>query len=296
MLIIKFRKIFYAISVILLGVSLYAIFTYGLNLGIDFKGGSIAEVEYKTVPNVDVLKTEIEALDLGEYSIRSTGEAGVIVRTRELNEAERVELVSVLSKNDGVLKRYDAVGPVLGSELQKKAGWSMAMVLLAIVLFITFVFRHVSRPVASWKYGLVAIVALLHDVIIPAGVFALLGHFYGVEIDSLFITALLVVLGFSIHDTIVVFDRTRENLSLNNGKNVKSFEMIVGESVSQTFIRSINTSLTTLISLVVLYMIGPEATKNFSLALLIGITAGTYSSIFIGSPLLVTLEKFQSRR
>ncbi len=169
--------------------------------------------------------------------------------------------------------------------------------LLAIVIFITFVFRKVSKPVASWKYGLIAIVALAHDVIVPAGVFALLGHFAGIEVDTLFVTALLVVLGFSIHDTIVVFDRIRENLQINtDGHHKKEFETIVGESVNQTFVRSINTSLTTLIAVVVLYFVGAEATKNFSLAMLIGIAAGTYSSIFIGSPLLVTVHKWQENR
>ena len=165
------------------------------------------------------------------------------------------------------------------------------------MLFITFAFRHVSKPVASWKYGVVAIIALIHDVIVPTGAFALLGHFLGYEMDALFVTALLVILGFSVHDTIVVFDRTRENLRHSNeSRNKKDFETIVGESVSQTFTRSINTSLTVLLSLLVLYFFGPETTRNFSLALLIGITAGTYSSIFIGSPLLVTLEKYQEKR
>jgi preprotein translocase subunit SecF len=160
--------------------------------------------------------------------------------------------------------------------------------LLAIVLFITFAFRHVSRPVSSWKYGVAAIVALFHDVIIPMGFFSIMAHvFGGYEVDALFITALLVVLGFSIHDTIVVFDRVRENLSHNSkGKN---FEEVVGDSVSQTFVRSINTSLTTILALIAVFVWGPETTRNFALALIVGIVAGTYSSIFVGSPLLVTM-------
>jgi preprotein translocase subunit SecF len=168
---------------------------------------------------------------------------------------------------------------------------------LAIVLFITFAFRGVSRPVKSWKYGLIAIVALAHDVIVPVGLFSYLGHTMGLEVDTLFFTALLVILGFSIHDTIVVFDRVRENLKhYGAGGAKKSFESIVGESINQTFVRSINTSLTTLLAILVLWLVGAEATKNFSLALLVGITAGTYSSIFLGSPLLVTVYNWQEKK
>lgn len=297
MFVVKFRKLFYTLSSLLVAASLFSIFFYGLNFGIDFKGGSIVEMEYKSAPDIEVLKSSVQALNLGEFSVRKTGEKGAIVRLKDLTTSERTSVMSVLTKNDGILKRFDSVGPILGSELARKAVLSLVFVILGIVLFITFAFRGVSKPVASWKYGLIAIVALIHDVIVPTGVFAYLGHFANVQIDSLFVTALLVILGFSIHDTIVVFDRTRENLKRNEEyREKKEFETIVGESVSQTFARSINTSLTTLISLVVLYVIGPEATKNFSLALLVGIVAGTYSSIFLASPLLVTVEKWQSKQ
>ncbi|HYC34489.1 MAG TPA: protein translocase subunit SecF, partial [Candidatus Paceibacterota bacterium] len=276
--VIKHRKIFYAISAILLAISLFAIFRYGLRLGIDFKGGSIIEAEYAKTPEVEVIKENLEKLNLGEFSVRPTGERGVIVRIKELNQIEQGTVAAALAQGqEGTeIKRFDSVGPILGAELRKKAFGSIIAVLAAIILFITFAFRKVSKPVASWKYGVIAIIALLHDVIIPTGVFAFLGHFSGVELDALFVTALLVVLGFSIHDTIVVFDRTRENLRINEEKKLnKPFETIVGESVSQTFTRSINTSLTTIIALVVLYIIGPEATQNFVLALLIGMVAGT---------------------
>jgi len=170
------------------------------------------------------------------------------------------------------------------------------LVLLAIVLFVAFAFRKVSKPISSWVYGLVTILALTHDVLIPTGVFAFLGHFYGFEVDTLFVTALLVILGFSVHDTIVVFDRIRENLHKNEeDRDKKDFETIVGESINQTFVRSINTSLTTLFAIFMLYILGPDSIKNFSLALLIGITAGTYSSIFIGSTLLVAFNNWKNR-
>jgi len=299
MQVIKHRKIFYIFSVVLILGSIFSISFYGLNFGIDFKGGSIVEAVYPNTPDLSAVKESVSKLNLGEFSVRQTGDKGVILRTRALEEPERINLINILNEgNSGVeIKRFDSVGPILGEELKGKALWSIGLVMLAIVLFITFTFRHVSKPVASWKYGSVAIIALLHDVIVPTGVFAFLGHFHGVEIDALFVTALLVILGFSVHDTIVVFDRTRENLKhAHQTKSNKSFEAIVGDSISQTFTRSINTSLTTLLSLVVLYLIGPETTKNFSLVLIIGITVGTYSSIFVGSPLLVTLEKMQEKK
>lgn len=297
MYIVKHRIIFYVISGILLVGSLFALGMWGLKPGIDFTGGSIIEVEYasSTRPTIDVVRPGIEKLEIGEFSVRETGDSGFIIRTKELTpEAHNAVIASLAANAQITEKRFDSVGPILGKEALEKSWMSIALVLIAIVLFITFAFRGVSRPVKSWKYGLIAVVALAHDVIIPAGVFAALGHFVGIEVDTLFVTALLVILGFSIHDTIVVFDRVRENLKHNReGNNKKSFEHIVGESINQTFVRSINTSLTTIIAILVLYLVGAEATRHFSLALLIGITAGTYSSIFLGSPLLVTVYNWQ---
>ena len=301
MFIIKYRKIFYSISVVLIGLSVYAISTFGLNLGIDFKGGSIIEVRYpvastSTAPAVtsETVKQSLEALNLGEYVVRQAGEDGFIIRTKALDELTRRQVIQTLG---GEVKRFDSVGPILGKELQGKAIWSIVLVLLAIVIFITFAFRGVSRPISSWKYGVVAIVALFHDVIVPTGIFSYLGRNGGYEVDALFVTALLVILGFSIHDTIVVFDRTRENLkTIGFGSGKKSFDEIVGMSVTQTITRSINTSLTTVLALVAIYVFGPATTQNFSLTLIIGIVVGTYSSIFIGSPLLVTWYKWQERK
>ncbi len=296
MFVVTYRKIFYIISVVLFAFSIFAMSYWGLNFGIDFKGGSILEVAYQNArPEQHAIQESVNTLGLGEVIVRPAGADSYIIRTRTLTEPERQQLVQTLSiQSAPEIKRFDSVGPVLGKELQGKAIWSLILVLLAIVLFITFAFRHVSRPVASWKYGVVAIVALLHDVIIPTGIFAYLGRNGGFELDALFVTALLVILGFSIHDTIVVFDRTRENLKHEHDSK-KSFETIVGESVSQTFARSINTSLTTVLALIALYVFGPEITRNFSLVLILGIVVGTYSSIFIGSPLLVTVQKLQKK-
>jgi preprotein translocase subunit SecF len=295
MLIVKYRKIFYIISALLILGSITAIAVWGLNPGIDFKGGAALEVEYtKNIPSQDIVSASLAPLNL-DTSVRPIGNNGYLVKTRSITDTERQSVVDVLSKEDGFsVKQFSSIGPVLGAEAVRKSFVSIFLVLLCIVLFVSFAFRHVSEPVASWKYGLITVFALSHDVLVPAGVFAFLCHFQGVEIDTLFVTALLVVLGFSVHDTIVVFDRVRENLRISKEtKDKKDFEQIVGESINQTFVRSINTSLTTLLALVVLFIFGGEATRMFSLALLIGITTGTYSSIFLGSPLLVTVQKYQ---
>jgi preprotein translocase subunit SecF len=189
------------------------------------------------------------------------------------------------------------VGPTIGTELRNKSLVALGLVLLCILLFIAYAFRKVSKPVSSWVYGHIALVTLVHDVVIPLGFYAVLGHYHGAQIDALFVTAILTVLGFSIHDTIVVFDRTRENLAINHSKGRKEpFEETAGRSLGQTFGRSVNTSLTVLITLAILYIIGPASTKDFALTLLVGITAGTYSSIFLATPLLVTLGKRQENK
>ncbi len=300
MFIVRNRIVFYALSVVLVVLSIGALSLWGLRPGIDFRGGSIMEVEYVSRPAVTDVHKALETFGFGSYSVRETGDTGYIIRTDELDPVTHDAVIEALSLGGTAPlseKRFNSVGPILGKEAIEKSWMSIALVLLAIILFITFAFRKVSKPIASWKYGMVAVVALAHDVLIPAGVFAILGQFAGIEIDTLFVTALLVILGFSIHDTIVVFDRVRENLRRNvELHEKKSFDTVVGESISQTFVRSINTSLTTLLAIIALYVFGPEATRHFALALLIGITAGTYSSIFIGSPLLVTIYKWQEKR
>lgn len=304
MFVVLHRKWFYALSVLLMVASIAALAIWGLKLGIDFKGGSILEVDYKDGrPAKELVEQKIAAINnehLNAASVRETGDTGYIVRTESLSERER-EVVSaaviIVDGKQGEVKRFDSVGPILGKELARKSIFSIVLVILAIMAFITYAFRHVSQPVASWKYGVVAIVSLIHDVIVPTGFFAIMGHLRGYEVDALFVTGLLVVLGFSVHDTIVVFDRVRENLKVNREFNTKKpFDVIVGESVSQTLIRSINTSVTVLLSLIALYVFGPETTKNFALVMFVGIFAGTYSSVFLGSPLLVTLEKWQNKK
>jgi preprotein translocase subunit SecF len=295
MWVVKYRKIFYTLSGLAVLASFASLFVWGLKPGIDFTGGTLIEASYGGArPEQTAVVSALSSIDPAA-SVRvgtsQTGEQEFIVRMKEVSQEEKVAVMSALSLNGTAtttVKTFDSVGPVLGAEALRKSIVSVILVILGIVLYITFAFRKVSAPVQSWKYGLVAIIALVHDVIIPTGVFSVLGHFKGYEVDTLFVTALLVILGFSVHDTIVVFDRVRENLGHASAK--KPFGEIVGESVSQTFTRSINTSLTTLIALTVLYFVGGPTTEHFSLALIIGIFVGTYSSIFIGSTLLVTIE------
>ncbi len=295
MYIVKHRTIFYSISALLVLLSVASMLFWGFTVGLDFKGGSFLEVVYTTErPSVEAITPALKTLELGEYSLRPTGDLGYVLRMKEINNAQKEQVLTALSQSgDSTLteKQFSSIGPILGAESRNKSFVAIGLVLVAIVLFIAFAFRHVSKPISSWIYGIVAVVGLIHNIIIPTGVFSILGHYYGVEIDTLFVTALLVILGFSIHDTIVVFDRIRENLRHADAK--KPFETIVGESISQTFTRSVNTSLTVIFPLIVLYFIGSHATQNFVLALLIGIIAGTYSSIFISSPLLVSIYNWK---
>ncbi|MFA6315595.1 MAG: protein translocase subunit SecF [Candidatus Paceibacterota bacterium] len=297
MWVIKYRKIFYSFSIFLVVASLVSILVWGLKPGLDFSGGTLVDIQYEGIrPSQSDIVKAIGAIDPAA-SVRPSGEDAFIVRMRPVDQVEKAEVMKVLSLNGNAtttIRAFDSIGPVLGQEALRKAIVSVILVILGIVIFITFAFRKVSEPVSSWKYGLTAVIALIHDVIIPIGVFSVLGHFAGYEVDTLFVTALLVILGFSVHDTIVVFDRVRENLRLSQSN--KPFEEVVGESINQTFTRSINTSMTTLIALLVLYFFGGSITEHFSLALIIGIAAGTYSSIFIGSPLLVTIEKWGKKK
>jgi preprotein translocase subunit SecF len=293
MWIVKNRKIFYTFSGLLIVLSLVALFVWGLKFGIDFTGGSLMEVAYTGgVPTTAQVQSALATAGIPDASVRPTGESGYLIRTPFLSPELHQKAVTALGNAEE--KRFDSIGPTIGSELRTKSLLAIVLVVIVIALFIAFAFRKVSHPVSSFKYGLVALIALVHDVVIPVGAFTILGYFFGAEVDTLFVTALLVVLGFSVHDTIVVFDRVRENLRKNHDLNIKEpFEETVGHSVRQTFARSINTSLTVVVTLLALYILGPATIHWFTLTLIIGITAGTYSSIFIGSPLLVTLEKMQ---
>lgn len=291
MFIVQKRAIFFLVSGLLVLASVAGIAIKGLHLGIDFKGGSIIELEYPNGrPAAEALNAALEPLAV-EAHIQEAGENAYIIRSRSLDETKNEHSAVLGAASLGgsaqvVETRFNSVGPVIGQELRSKAWIALIVVVLGIVFFIAFAFRKVSEPVSSWKYGAITTVALLHDVIVPAGVFAWLGK----EIDTLFVVGLLSILGLSVHDTIVVFDRVRENLKLKISNN---FAETVGQSLMQTFTRSINTTLTIMIVLATLFVWGPESTRDFSLLLLVGMAIGTYSSVFLASPLLVEVETRQ---
>lgn len=293
--IIKHSRKWYGISGVLLVCAVVGLVMFGLKPSIDFTGGSILEVMYTdTVPDKDFVSATVQNAGIENAEIRGTGEAGYIIKSQTIDDTTKNSIVTALAVDEvpPSVERFNTIGPTLGSELKSKAVVSLLVVIILIVLFIAYTFRSVSKPVSSWKYGFVAIIALVHDIVITLGVFAFTGHYLGMEVDTLFITALLVILGYSINDTIVVLDRVRENLrDKNDDVRKKNFVSIVDTSLQQTFARSINTSLTTLLALAALYLFGAEITRSFSLALLVGILAGTYSSIFLAAPLLVSFFK-----
>lgn len=301
MIIVKYRSVFYAITGLFVAVSLGALVLWGIKPGIDFAGGVQAEVRYDGArPEISMVNTALTNLGVIEQSVRPSGDNEYIIRAHEMPAGARASLGEALSFN-GTYKanitQLTEIGPTIGAELQQKAFVALALVILGILAFITFAFRNVSRPVPSWIYGVIAVVTLVHDVIVPVGAFAIMGHVMGVQADALFMTAILTILGFSVHDTIVVFDRVRENLRLSGEHHShKEFEGIAGKSLNQTFVRSVNTSLTVAVSLLALYFFGPVSTQVFALTLLVGIIAGTYSSIALATPLLVSVANWRGKR
>ena len=297
MFVIQFRKIFVGLSALLIILSALAIGVFGLKPSIDFTGGSLIEVTAGQASQGDI-EGVVSGIAQDSISVRPT-ESGFIVRTRDLTPQELTSVedgITALGKSASV-DRVSTVGPSLGQELYRKALVAIALVSLGIMIFIGFAFWRVSKPVSSWVYGLVTLGTLLHDVIIPAGVFALLGATLHVEVDALFVVALLTVLGYSVNDTIVVMDRIRENLRVNQEKGMhEDFDRTVGKSLTQTYARSINTSLTTIVVLLALFFFGGSQTEDFALALLIGVAAGAYSSIFFASPMLVMIANLGKKK
>lgn len=294
----KFQNYFFVIPAIAIALALASIALWGLQPGIDLEGGSLLQITYpEGRPALADIQGSVDTLGLGEVRVQPSNENDYILRQRDLTPAEKQSLDTTL-ESLGTFEevQFNSVGPSIGAELMQKAWWAVGLIVTLTILFIAFAFRHVSLPVASWKYGVVAIVTLLHDILIPVGLFAYLGHAGGAEVGALFIVALLTILGISINDTIVVFDRIRENLGINNVNNQKlTFADIVWKSVTQTLTRSINTSLTVIVVLAALFFVGPESTKDLALTLIIGMVAGTYSSILVASPLLIIIEQRQQK-
>jgi preprotein translocase subunit SecF len=293
MFVIKHKKIFVIISVLLVVGSLACIGYFGLKLGIDFKGGSLTEIEYTgTRPQQSVVESELAPLALGQIVTQPTGATGYSIKTRALSEGERASVLTAVGSS-AVEKSFTSIGPSVGAELIRKSLITFVLVVLGIIFFLAYSFRKVSKPVSSWKYGFIAIVTLIHDILIPVGAFAILSHTYGTEVDTLFVVAILTVLGLSVSDTIVVFDRIRENIRLGH---YKTFEETVGKSLEQVYTRSIATSFTVIVVLLALVFFGPTSTKVFAIMLTAGMFFGTYSSIFLASPLLVMVKNWEAKK
>lgn len=299
MLDISGKKWFYfLISAIVIIPGLISLALWGLIPSLDFTGGTLMEVRFennKSIAKTEVIKKVVQSQKVEVGSIQYSGDNTFLLRTKPIDQKMNQKIQNELSKEYGPLKelRFETVGPTIGRETTKNALQAVIVASVAIVLFITFAFRKIPKPYSSVKFGVSAVIALLHDILVVVGIFSLLGHFYKVEVDSLFITALLTVMGFSVHDTIVVFDRIRENLRKNPRL---SFGEIVNISITQTLVRSLSTSLTVLFTLFALLLSGGESIRWFLVALLIGIVSGTYSSIFNASPLLVLWEEWGQRR
>lgn len=282
------RKYFLGFSGTLVLLSLIFVFVFGLRQGIDLRGGTRWQVTFSDagIKEESVRNVFKEAGGEADILVKRTGGGSFVIRLPDISEEEhQLYLESLRKLGDLREDNFSSIGPAIGSELRRKALWAIFIVMLGISLYIAFAFRKVSEPVKSWKYGIVTLVTLFHDVSIPAGLLALLGKWKGVEIDTNFIVALLVVMGFSVHDTIVVFDRIRENLLKKRGRN-QNLGDIINWSVRETFARSVNTSLTLILVLFALIVFGPPALFYFVLTILVGTIFGTYSSIFVASPLL----------
>jgi preprotein translocase subunit SecF len=292
--IIRKRKYWYLISGILIVASIFAIAVFGLRIGIDYVGGTI--IDYKTT-NPDatsIIENAVKEQGITQYQVKGD-ENGVTLRTVDLsNEAHnKINQIISDSASDITENSYDNVGPTVGKDLTNKSILAVIIASLAIILYVAYSFRKVPRPLSSWKFGLLAVVALIHDLLITTGFVAVLGHFFiWMEVDALFITALLTIMGFSVHDTIVIYDRLRENFIKNPNQGI---EVSAEESTTQTLARSINTSITTIIVLCALLLFGGTSIRHFILILIFGIFIGTYSSIFIAAPLIVSWHKQEKR-
>lgn len=286
--IIEKRAIWYAFSGILVGVSILSILLFGFKQGIDFTGGSLWEIKTSKSLSIDEVRTFLSDYVDGDIVVQPLDQ-GLIMRFKNIDEETHQKIYNDFTKEFGLMieNRFESVGPTIGQELKKKSMIAVILVIIATIIYIAWAFRKVSQPVSSWMYGILTVVSLSHDVLIPMGLFAILGRFFNVEIGASFIAAVLTIAGYSINDTIVVLDRVRENVA----KDKSSFEDVVEKSIHQTIARSLNTTITTLLALVAVYFFGGETVKYFVLALIVGIAVGAYSSIFIAAPLLVTWYK-----
>lgn len=292
---VNLRPAWYAIAGALALASLVMLFAWGLKQGIEFTGGTLMAARFETRPSIADADAALRnvADDLGSIVIQPAGEKDIQFRLKTVSEEKHQAILASLRERFGEVTelRYDAIGPSIGYEIRSKALNGLGISLLAILIYIAYAFRGVSAPVESWKYGVVTILASGFVVLIPLGLYAFLGHQYGIEIGTPFVAAILTIIGYSITDTIVVMDRIRENLQKAKG----TFKEIVEMSIRQTFVRSITNSMATLLTLVAIFLYGGDTLDEFTLPLIVGITVGTFASMLIASPLLITIDKLGQR-
>lgn len=291
---IKYHKIHYLIVGILIFASIICLVVFGLNLGIDFLGGSILELNFETRPASSVIQERLNSLNLGEIIIQPTGEKGVILRLRDIDEDTHQKILFNLSEVSKLEEeRFESIGPAIGRELRQKTMILIAVSLIALLLYIAIAFRKLKWPISSWQYGVVSIITLFIDVLIPFLVLVLLGKFYNIQFNIPIVAALLTILGYTINDKVIVFDRVRENILSTRSDN---FSETINSSLNQVIGRSLSTGLCTLLVLFAIFLFGGETLKYFSLTLIIGIIVGTYTSLFVASSLLVSWDRFKKAR
>lgn len=285
----KYKWLYFGISLLVLVPGIYSLLRFGLRFSIDFTGGSLLEIQTQAPTSTSTISQAVSSSQVEVVSVQPASDNVYLLRLKPIDQQTGDHLVSLLDQQlSGVTSRsLETVGPTIGAQLSRRAAAAVGLASVFIVLYIAWSFRHIPRPYSSLKFGLCAVAALIHDTILVIGLFSLFGHFYHVEIDALFVTALLTVIGFSVHDSIVVFDRIRENLTKHSPM---SFTQIVDISLTETLTRSLSTTFTVVLTLTALLLFGGETIHWFTVALLVGIVSGTYSSIFNAAPLLALWE------
>lgn len=291
---LKITKIYYLLSLLLLTAAIFSLLSFGLKFGIDFTGGSILEIEFENRPSNQVIREKLNNLELGEIIIQPRGEREVVIKTKEINSEIHQSIVLQLQELSNLEEKgFENIGPTIGRELREKTIILVVVSLIVLLVYISIAFKNVSRPLSSWQYGVISIITLGFDVLLTIGFFSLLGKYYNAQFNIPIITALLTILGYTINDKVIIFDRVRESLLR---KREDDFKELVNKSLNDTIFRSLSTGTCTLLVLFAIFLFGGETLKYFSLTLIVGIVAGTYSSLFLAAPLLVTWMKWKGRR
>lgn len=292
---LKYSKFYFLFSGLLMVLSIAFLCMWGLKFGVDFTGGSFLELEFANKrPEISELRKIADKNLEGEFSLQEVGTKGVVLRAKNISEAQHQKIIEDFGKQGKATeRRFEMIGSVVGSELRKNTIVAIIVASFLITLYVAAAFKQISKPIPSWQYGIAAILALLHDVLITCGFFALFGKLWGMEINVPFVAAILTILGYSVSDTIIIFDRCRENLIKSKGED---YEETLNLSLSETLVRSLFTALTTLLPLIAMIFLGGETLLPFVLALTIGIIFGSYSSICVAPPILFYWNNFREKR